>query len=66
MYEYPHPIDCDQGSYFKGHGVQDWAEEHDTEWRFHTPINVQTTGLVVYGILKHQITLLTGQTTLAG
>lgn len=67
MSGYPHRIDNDWGSHFKGHDTQEW-KEHNTEWRFHLPYNPQTAGLLDprNGILKLQIELLTGKPTLAG
>ena len=54
MYWYPHQAHSDWGSHIKGHDVQDWATEHDTEWRFHLTYDPQTAGLIEKkkGILK--------------
>ena len=38
MYKYPCQIDSDRGSHFKVQDMQDWAKEHDTEWRFNLPL----------------------------
>ena len=48
--------------------MQNWAKEHDIEWRFHLYYNLQAAVLVERKnrILKHQIKLLTGKTILAG
>ena len=48
--------------------MQDWAKEHDLEWGFHLPYNLQAAELVErkQGILKQQIKLLTGKTSLTG
>lgn len=27
------------GSHFKGHDIQDWAKEHDVDWRLYLPYN---------------------------
>ena len=46
MYQYPGGIDSDRGSHIKGHAVQDWAKEHDIEWRLRLPHNLKAAGLV--------------------
>ena len=67
VYGYPHQIDSDQGSHFKGDDVQDWVKEHVIEWSSHLPYNLQAAGLVKRKnkLLKQQIELLIGKTTLA-
>lgn len=67
MYGYFCQIDNDQGSYFGDHDEQYWEKAHNVEWRFHFPYDPQAAGLVERKngiILKQQIKLLTGKTTL--
>lgn len=48
MYEYPSQIDSDWGAgenYSKVHDKQNWAKEHDTEWKFHYPLTGKQQGL---------------------
>ena len=47
--------------------MQDWAKEHDIEWRFHRPYNWQAARLIERKnrISKQQIKILTGTTALA-
>ena len=49
--------------------MQDWAKEHDIEWRLHVSYNPQAAELVERGkkkgTLKQQIKLLIGKNTLA-
>lgn len=48
--------------------MQDWAKEHDLEWRVHLSFNQQAIGSTkrTNRILKYQINLLTRKTALAG
>ena len=66
MYRHSHSGDNDQGSHFKGYDVQDWAKEHDIEWRFPLPYNMRAAELVKRknGMLKQHTELLTGKTHL--
>lgn len=57
-------IDSDPGSPFKGRykHIQDWAKEHDIDWRFYLLHDLQASGLEERrnGISKQQIKLLKG------
>lgn len=48
--------------------MQDYAKEHDLEWKFHLLFNQQAAGSMKRKnrILKHQINLVTRKITLAG
>lgn len=69
MYRHPCQKYRDQGSHFKSDNVQDWPKEHDHVPWFHAPYNhPQAVGLKKgkNKILKQQIKLVSGKTTLAG
>lgn len=68
MYRYSHRINVIMGSRFKGYDMQDWAKEHDNEWRVHLLYNLRAAGVIERknGILNQHIELLTGKVTLAG
>ena len=46
MYRYPHQLDSNQWSHFKGCDVQGWAKEHAIEQKVHLSYNLHIAGLV--------------------
>ena len=44
-YRIPVDIHSDQGIYFIGHEVQEWADTKDVQGHFHLPYNPTATGL---------------------
>lgn len=55
-------------SHFKGHDMQNGSKEHDIKWGFHLLYDPQVVELAESNneILRKEIKLLTGKTTLAG